>query len=409
MEKREYSISRDKVRDLYKKLPKNFKEPLYIQLVERQNRYKDEYRIVNNAKATNIVYDVGRLYDKNTLEADAEFFYRDVNMELNNYNATLDFDIQSALKDLVTIGNILYKNKPLSIPNEDGPDGPYLKPAISHKAFNRVLKVAHTNRQKKPLAGQFVQAVQSKTIQLSKDGVIYSKGGAIGFHNHTRAKVGNKVVWLYQLTVNNETYSIILGNYKKDTESISQLMVNVFGQLSEINVEQSANSDYSGSSSTLVIDSVVEDGEVVALDELESFKQYLKETTEQYNITDAFKLFKKIKLMDTSIVYQGRELATYNLKSELIEDGEQQVYHFISDIQLFNDDNYELVIGYTVISRDEVLGDMYIDDSDRFDYVEDIERLDDEDESYFKDEYDDYYEEDDGGNYTDEFSDTDEW
>lgn len=395
---RRYSISREKSDELYKKLPPQQGRPLFIALEERENRYKDRYYITPEL-SDKVVFATKDCYQSFKLVASSEQFYQELNKRLQLRGSSHQELLVGGFQQLQGLAHLVSKKKILPL-EATVKDGKYiLAKNLRDRSFVRLLAIASKNQEKYPYAAQLCQVVRDGKLVLGRGGSLRFNDETIGSYKVLRYKRGEDKLWVLEGVVLNQGFQIILGQVVKITEDTLQHVSNLLYKLSNYDIEDFESvTIYSPEyAKQLDYEVAIVGGEVEITQPEVALRQYLKATIKQYNLVSLAQEIKKCKVTHDGLYYQGTRLASYEIYTELSRDGEVQTYqvHLHMALEVTQDD-LTLVIGEVTLDKDDVMGDLFIDEKAVFDYIEDYEEgYGDEEERDYQDALDEfgYYEE----------------
>lgn len=400
MSERGYSISKDKVSQIYKRLSKKQSESLYIHLTQKENRYKDIYTVNNEERGS--IYNLNKLYKQGILSVTEDELYRDLNLVLKNHN-NLPVDLViKGLKDINKLSRYyLKKHEPLIELKVQ--KGEIVVPTSEWvKIWNRMLKLATKNKGKMEQGATLANLYFDDYVRFGQEGRLYMSKTQIGQYEVKPTRYKDSIVCVLTISIGGEVNNILLGFDKqgrdRDREQIQAIksLITLTDNTKGISLEDLKlySEDYfEGLELSYLTD---EDGDIY-FDTAQVILNYLNETIREYGVKGSEQYIRNLKITDSQIFYKKQPIADYEITTEL-DDSKYPLsfYEVTMHIEFINSDATHCTIGYYEYTESEELASasLLLEDDDLFEGLH--EGFGEE-----SDEWDDY---DDMGSYDDDYT-----
>lgn len=411
MSERGYSISKDKVSKIYKRLTKMQSELLYVHLIEKENRYKDIYTVNNEERGS--IYNLNNLYKQGILQATEDELYRDLNKVLESHNNLPVEDVYLGLLEINKISRYyLKKHEPLLELKVQ--KGELIVPTSEwSKIWNRILKVAIKNKGKTVAGAKLANLYFDNYIRFGQEGRLYMSQTVVGQYKVQPTRYKGSIVCVLTINIEGKVVNIILGFDKqerdREREQIQaiQALITLTDNTKGVSLEDLKlySEDYYDE---LELSYLTDDEGELYFDTSQVIINYLNETLREYGVKGYEQYIRNLKITDSQILYKKQPIADYEITTEL-DDSKYPLsfYEVTMHIEFINSDATHCTIGYYEYTESEELASasLLLEDEDLFEGLH--EGFGEESDEW--DDYDDSGSYDDGGSYDDDYTYSEEY
>lgn len=350
MAERGYSISKEKVADLYKGLPKQQTESLYIHLKQQENRYKDIYYIAREEKGA--LYCLNTLYNKGQLARTEEDLYVELNTILAGHNNLPIDRIMQGLGDINKVSQFYLKKYEPEWELKTQKGGTILPTSEWMKLWNKFMKIATKNKEKMGNGAALATLYFDNYFRFGNDGRLFLSHTHIGSYQVKTARYKGSVVCVLHINTMGQQTSIILGYDKKqrsqdkqESEAIKAL-IKLTDNTKGISLEDLKLYSEDLHEELALSYLTDEDGEIY-FDTKQVILEYLNLIIREYGVHGYETYIRNIQITDTQILYKKKPIADYEITTEL-DDSKYPVdfYEVTLHIEFINSEATNCIIGY---------------------------------------------------------------